>query len=105
MNKLKKNLIITAFLAVLTLSASLFTASNFPVQTAFAQTTGDGTDGGPQDGGDGKKKRCRPPQQCPAGNSNSGTGQGRPASTELNGTNESQSSDWWDDFIDWLFGE
>lgn len=45
MNKLKKNLIITAFLAVLTLSASLFTASNFPVQIAFAQTTGDGTEG------------------------------------------------------------
>lgn len=105
MKKLKKNLIITAFLAVLTLSASLFTASNFPVQVAVAQTTGNTSGGGPQDGGDGKKKPCRPPRQCPTGNSNSGNGQGRPASTEPNGTNENESSDWWDDFIDWLFSE
>lgn len=105
MKKLKKNLVITAFLAVLTLSASLFTASNFPVQVAVAQTTTGNTSGGPQDGGDGKKKRpCRPPQ-CPTSNSNSGNTQNRPDSTQTNVTNENESEDWWTDFVDWLFGE
>lgn len=102
MRNFKKNLITTAFLAVLTLSAWLFTASNFPVQVAVAQTTVN-AGGGTQDGGDGKKKKCRPPRQCPTSNSNSG--QGRPDSKELNSTDESESSDWWGDFIDWLFGE
>jgi uncharacterized membrane protein len=103
MKNFKKNLITAAFLAVLTISASLFTASNFLVQTAVAQTTGGGVGGGPQDGGDGKKKKCRPPRQCPTGGG--GSGQGRPDSTESNGTDGSESSDWWDDIIDWLFGE
>ncbi len=56
MKKLKKHLLITAFLAVLTLSASLFTTSNLLIQAAFAQTTGGNTGTGPQDGGDGKRK-------------------------------------------------
>lgn len=105
MKKLTKNLITAAFLTVLTLSASLFTASNFPIQVAVAQTTGTTSGGGPQDGGDGKKRPCRPPRQCPTGNTNSGSGQGASASTEPNSTNETESSDWWDDFIEWLFGE
>jgi hypothetical protein len=103
MNNFKKNLITTALLAVLTLSASLFTASNFPVQVAVAQTTGN-TSGGPQDGGDGRKRPCRPPQ-CTNSNSNSGNTQNRSVSSQTNVTNENESSDWWDGFIDWLFGE
>ena len=109
MKKLKKNLIIAAFLAVLTLSASLFTVSNFPVQTALAQTTSSTDDGGgPQDGSDGKKKRCRPPQQCPTGNPTGNPNSNRQGGTETTGPNAadgSEATNWWDDFTDWLFGE
>lgn len=101
MKKLKRNLIITAFLAFLTLFGSLFTVSNFPVQTAAAQTN---VGGGPQDGGDGKKKRCRPPRVCSPSNPISSR-QNEIETTESNVAGEVESSDWWDDFIDWLFGE
>lgn len=105
MKKLNRNLIVTAFLAVLTLAGSLFTASNFPVQVASAQTVGSTGGGGTQEGSDGKKKNCRPPRQCPTGNTNSGTGQGRTDSGNSNVTEEDASSDWWDALLDWVFGE
>lgn len=105
MKKINKNLIITAFLAVLTLAGSLFTASSFTVQVASAQTVGSIGGSGTQDGTDGKKKTCRPPRQCPTGNSNSGNSQNRPDSSQTNVTNENESTDWLADFVDWLFGE
>ncbi len=106
MKKLKQHLIITAFLAVLTLSGSLFTTNDLLVQAAVAQTKGGSTGTGPQDGGDGKKKRCRPPKQCPTtGDPNRGSGQNEIETTELNHTDEGESSNWWGDFIDWFFGD
>lgn len=106
MKKLKQHLVITAFLAVLTLSASLFTTSNLLVQAAVAQTTGGSTGTGPQDGGDGKKKRCRPPKQCPTtSDPNRSSGENGIETTELNSADESESSNWWGDFINWFSGE
>lgn len=105
MKKINKNLMITAFLVVLTLAGSLFTASSFPVQVASAQTAGNNGGSGTQEGSDGKKKNCRPPRECTNGNSNSGNGQGRPDSNDPNITEENASSDWWDALSGWLFGE
>lgn len=104
MKNLKTRLLLTTFFVVITVIYSSLPTGSVLLHNVSAQTVGN-TNGGPQDGGDGKKKpKCRPPR-CPAVPT---TNPGPNTFTEASPNDEISDADllhWWDELVDWIFGD